>query len=61
MPKRKSDGPVTVKEALSRNVRAQQKRASATASPPEAKRPARERVRTAEAKRKSDSHRAARP
>lgn len=61
MPKRKSDGPVTLKEAMSRNVRTQQKRASATESPPEAKRPVRERVRTAEAKRKHDTHRGARP
>ncbi len=59
-PQRKSDGPVTLKEALSSNVRAQQRRSTATESPPEAKRPARERVHTAQTKRKQDSSRAAR-
>ena len=65
MPKRKStqhkSGPVTLKEALSSNVRAQQRRSTMTESPPEAKRPAHERVHTARTKRKQDdSSRAAR-
>lgn len=64
MPKRKSpqrkSGPVTLKEALSSNVRAQQRRSTITESPPEAKRPVRERVHTAQTKRKQDSSRAAR-
>ena len=47
----KSDGPVTLKEALSGNVKHQQRRSDQTASPEEAKRPARERVRDAEDKR----------
>jgi hypothetical protein len=59
-PQRKSDGPVTLKEALSSNVRAQQRRSTVTESPPEAKRPARERVHTAQMKRKQDASRAAR-
>jgi hypothetical protein len=52
MTKRKSDGPVTIKEALSKNVKDQQRRADETASPPEAQRPPRERVRDAENKTK---------
>lgn len=60
-PERKADAPVTLKEALSRNVRTQQRRSTITESPPEAKRPARERVHTARTKRKQDdSSRAAR-
>lgn len=53
MTKRKTDGPVTIKEALSENVRRQQQRSSWSASPPEAQRSPRERVKSAEAKRKS--------
>ena len=53
MPDRKRDGPVTIKEALDENVRRQQQRADETASPPEAQRSPRERVKSAEAKRKS--------
>ena len=44
----KPDGPVTLKEALSGNVKQQQRRSDRTASPEEAKRPAHERVRDAE-------------
>lgn len=44
--------PGTLKETLSHNVRQQQKRSKFTASPPEAQRPVRERVKSAEAKRK---------
>lgn len=46
----KPDGPVTLKEALSGNVKDQQRRSEHTASPEEAKRPAHERVRDAEKK-----------
>lgn len=46
--------PGTLKQTLSRNVRHQQQRSEATASPPEAKRPVRERVKSAE--RKRDRH-----
>lgn len=52
MVKRKSDGPVTIKEALSENVRRQQQRSATTASPPEAQRSPRERIKSAEEKRK---------
>jgi hypothetical protein len=45
--------PGTVKEVLGENVRQQQRRAKATASPPEARRPPRERIKTAEKKRKA--------
>lgn len=58
--RKKSEGPVTVKEALSSNVRTQQRRSARTESPPEAKRPVRERVHAAQTKRKQDSSRAAR-
>jgi hypothetical protein len=51
--KSKSKTPGTVKEVLSENVRRQQRRANATASPPEARRPPRERIKTAEKKRKA--------
>ena len=50
----KPEGPVTLKEALSGNVKHQQRRSEQTASPKEAQRPARERVRDAEHKR--DEH-----
>jgi hypothetical protein len=53
MSERKSDGPVTIKEALSENVKTQQRRSEQSASPPEAQRPPRERVRDAERKRKA--------
>jgi hypothetical protein len=46
----KSDGPVTLKEALSGNVKHQQRRSEQTASPKEAQRPPHERVRDAENK-----------
>jgi hypothetical protein len=52
MAKRKPEGPVTIKEALSENVRRQQRRSSSAASPPEAQRSPRERVKSAEEKRK---------
>ncbi len=48
----KSKSPGTLKETLSHNVQTQQRRKEATASPPEAQRSPRERVKTAEAKRK---------
>lgn len=50
----KSKGPVTLKEALSENVKDQQRRSERTASPEEAKRPARERVRDSDSERKRD-------
>lgn len=46
----KPDGPVTLKEALSGNVKHQQRRSEQTARPEEAKRPAHERARDAEHK-----------
>jgi len=48
----KSKSPGTLKETLSHNVRTQQRRKEATASPPEAQRSPRERVKSAEAKRR---------
>ena len=50
MATRKSKTPGTLKEVLSKNVRHQQRRANATASPPEAQRPVRERIKSAERK-----------
>jgi hypothetical protein len=44
--------PGTMKDVLSRNVKHQQQRKEATASPPEARRPPRERAKSA-AKRKA--------
>jgi hypothetical protein len=44
------DGPKTLKEALSNNVKHQQARAEETASPPEAQRSPRERVKDREDK-----------
>lgn len=44
--------PGTLKEVLSRNVRQQQRRSKITATPPEAQRPVRERVRSAAKQRK---------
>ena len=46
----RSKTPGTLKEVLSRNVRHQQARKEATASPPEARRPARERARNPKGK-----------
>lgn len=57
MPNRKSEGPVTIKEALDENVRRQQQRADETASSPEAQRSPRERVKSAEEKRKEQTDR----
>lgn len=50
---RKTKTPGTMKEVLSSNVRHQQRRAEATASPPEAKRTAHQRVKDADRKRKA--------
>lgn len=49
----RSKTPGTLKEVLSGNVREQQRRKAATASPPEAQRSPRERIKSAEAKRKT--------
>jgi hypothetical protein len=48
--------PGTMKDVLSKNVRHQQRRANATASPPEAQRPVRERVKSAERKQQRERH-----
>jgi hypothetical protein len=48
-----SKTPGTLKEVLGRNVRHQQRRKEATASPPEARRSPSERVKTQQAKRKA--------
>jgi hypothetical protein len=53
----KSKSPGTLKETLSHNVKQQQSRKAATASPPEAQRSPRERVKSAEAKRKQSESR----
>jgi hypothetical protein len=45
-----NDGPKTLKEALSNNVKHQQARADRTASPPEAQRSPRERIKDREDK-----------
>lgn len=51
MPDRiRSKTPGTMKDVLKSNVRHQQRRSAATASPPEAQRPPRERVKDAERK-----------
>jgi hypothetical protein len=51
MPERiRSKTPGTLRDALSFNVRQQQRRSAATASPPEAKRPPRERIKDAQKK-----------
>jgi hypothetical protein len=50
MPTRHSKTPGTLKEVLSENVRHQQRRSDATASPPEAQRPVKERIKSAERK-----------
>ena len=44
--------PGTLKEVLSDNVKHQQQRKEATASPPEARRPPSERIKSREGKRK---------
>lgn len=49
-----NDGPKTIKEALSGNVKDQQERADRNASPPEAQRSPRERVKDREDKSSSD-------
>lgn len=51
----KSKSPRTLKETLSHNVRTQQRRKEATASPPEARRSPHERVKAQAAKRKQTS------
>lgn len=48
----KSKSPGTLKETLAHNVHAQQERKEWAASPPEAQRSPRERVKTQEAKRR---------
>ncbi|HEX7013456.1 MAG TPA: hypothetical protein VF161_11940 [Steroidobacteraceae bacterium] len=52
MPAQRSGSktPGTLREVLKANVRQQQRRASVTKSPPEAKRPVRQRVKDAAAK-----------
>ena len=45
--------PGTMKEVLSANVRQQQRRSKATASPPEAQRSPHERIKDADRKRKA--------
>jgi len=50
---RKTKTPGTMKDVLSANVRHQQKRADATASPPEAQRSPHERIKDAGRKRKA--------
>lgn len=52
MPHRKTKTPGTLKEVLSRNVRQQQRRANATASPAEAQRSPHERIKSATRKMK---------
>jgi hypothetical protein len=52
MSERKTERPVTLKEVLSDNVKRQRRRSQHTASPQEAQRPARERVRDAEQKKR---------
>ncbi|HEU4654894.1 MAG TPA: hypothetical protein VFS47_12975 [Steroidobacteraceae bacterium] len=54
MAKPGSKTPGTLADVLSDNVRHQQQRKEATASPPEARRPPRERVKSAERKRDSN-------
>jgi hypothetical protein len=54
MSTRTSKTPGTLKEVLSENVRHQQRRADETASPPEAQRPVRERIKSAERKQQRE-------
>lgn len=56
MPNRHSKTPGTLKDVLSKNVKHQQSRANATASPPEAQQPVRERIKSAERKQARKSH-----
>lgn len=56
MATRKSKTPGTLKQVLSANVRHQQRRANATASPPEAQRSPHERIKDAERKRRNKAH-----
>ena len=51
--KTRTKTPGTLKEVLSANVRHQQRRSKATASPPEAQRSPHERIKAADRKRKS--------
>ncbi|HEX2494886.1 MAG TPA: hypothetical protein VHK24_14030 [Steroidobacter sp.] len=54
MPNRaRSKTPGTLKNVLKSNVRRQQRRSAFTASPPEAQRPPRERIKDAERKRRA--------
>ena len=50
---RKSKTPGTMKDVLSANVRHQQKRSNAVASPPEAQRSPHQRIKDADRKRKT--------
>lgn len=50
---RKTKTPGTMKEVLSANVRHQQRRSKATASPPEAQRSPHQRIKDADRKRKT--------
>ncbi len=50
---RKTKTPGTMKDVLSANVRHQQARSNATASPPEAKRTPHQRIKDADRKRKA--------
>ena len=52
MATRRTKTPGTLKDVLSRNVRHQQARKEATASPPEARRPAKERIKSMESARR---------
>ncbi|MFC4312299.1 hypothetical protein ACFPN2_24670 [Steroidobacter flavus] len=56
MPAHHSKTPGSMKEVLSKNVRHQQRRANATASPPEAQRPVRERIKSAARKQTRKPH-----
>jgi hypothetical protein len=57
MTKPSSKTPGTLRDALSKNVRHQQRRKEATASPPEAQRSPHQRVKSAERKRDSGARR----
>lgn len=56
MATHKSKTPGTMKEVLSDNVRQQQRRSNATASPPEAQRSPHQRIKDAEKKRQDKHH-----
>lgn len=51
-----NDGPKTLKEALSDNVKTQQARADRTASPPEAQRSPSERIKSREEMKDREDH-----